>query len=388
MGLQPPPRGPHPLAATAISLLTITAIAGGQSQPATRPADSAPADFHILQPDQWQRIEAATDRALVWLASQQQPDGSFQSHPRGQPAVTALGLLAFMSRGHLPGEGRYGPVLDRAVDFILSCAHPDGLLSLQHPASQPSLLLAQAAAYDHAISSLALAECYGMTSGATARRIRPALDKALALVLTHYPSPKRDRDDVGGWRYLRRSQNSDSDLSVTGWHLMFLRSCRNAGLNVPDAAVEQAADFVERCFDTREHFFWYALRGHERVHTRAMNGAGILALALIGRHQTRTARLAADRLLRFPFDRYRADVEPTDRFFYGAFYSSHAMFQVGGRHWADFYPVLARTLVDHQRSDGSWDPEGRDAEYTSTYSTALAVLALTPPYQLLPVFQR
>ena len=40
-------------------------------------------------------------------------------------------------------------------------------------------------------------------------------------------------------------------------------------------------------------------------------------------------------------------------------------------------------------ADGSWDAESnRDGQFGNVYTTALAVLALTPPYQLLPIHQR
>ena len=79
-----------------------------------------------------------------------------------------------------------------------------------------------------------------------------------------------------------------------------------------------------------------------------------------------------------------------DRFFYGAFFCSQAMFQLGGDYWRGFYPILLRTLTDNQRADGSWHLEswGTDRRYGNVYTTALAVLALSPPYQLLPILQR
>jgi hypothetical protein len=46
-------------------------------------------------------------------------------------------------------------------------------------------------------------------------------------------------------------------------------------------------------------------------------------------------------------------------------------------------------LVEHQEADGSWPPEGnRDGMFGDSYTTALVVLSLTPPYQLLPIYQR
>jgi hypothetical protein len=66
------------------------------------------------------------------------------------------------------------------------------------------------------------------------------------------------------------------------------------------------------------------------------------------------------------------------------------MFQLGGDYWRRFFPPLAETLTRHQSEDGSWDPENdNNGDYFGrTYTTSLAVLALTPAYQLLPIFQR
>ncbi|MBI4578133.1 MAG: terpene cyclase/mutase family protein [Planctomycetes bacterium] len=354
----------------------------------TRPAEVSPAE--MLTARQWSRLDRSVQQALRWMASRQSPDGSFPTRPNGQPAVTAICVMAFMSAGHLPGKGEYGPALDRAIQYMLAAQKPDGLLARAAPTASSdlnNLLTAQAAAYNHAITGLALSELYGMSPDQN-RRIKPVLDAALAYALRRQPFPKRQAGDNGGWRYVRRHQSSDSDLSVTSWYLMFLRSCKNAGFDVPSQTIDEGSAYVMRCFEPTTGYFWYALHGREHVTTRGMTGAGILSLSLAGRHQTPQARQAGEWLLQHPYDHYRA-TRLHDRFFYGAFYSSNAMFQLGGRYWGEFYPVLLRTLTDNQKPDGSWDPERTsDAEYGNVYSSALAVLALTPPYQLLPIFQR
>ena len=46
-------------------------------------------------------------------------------------------------------------------------------------------------------------------------------------------------------------------------------------------------------------------------------------------------------------------------------------------------------MTENQNADGSWDVEAnQDQDLGFTYSTSLAILALTPPYQLLPIYQR
>ena len=101
------------------------------------------------------------------------------------------------------------------------------------------------------------------------------------------------------------------------------------------------------------------------------------------------AQQAGQWLLSQSFGQYNAHSSHLDRYHYSAYYCSQAMFQLGGEYWARFYPPLAKTLITHQNANGSWQPEkGNDSRFGNAYTTALTVLALTPPYQLLPIYQR
>jgi hypothetical protein len=67
------------------------------------------------------------------------------------------------------------------------------------------------------------------------------------------------------------------------------------------------------------------------------------------------------------------------------------MFQLGGDYWKKFFPALLRTMLTHQNSNGSWQTDHHlvgDQKFGNAYTTALVVLALSPPYQMLPIFQR
>jgi hypothetical protein len=74
--------------------------------------------------------------------------------------------------------------------------------------------------------------------------------------------------------------------------------------------------------------------------SRRMTGAGISSLALAGQHNTQIARRAGEWLLQHPV--------------------------------------------------GAWqlDKSGGDGNFGQAYSTALASLSLSPPYQVLPSYQR
>jgi len=357
-------------------------------QPAPRAADrfgSRP----LLNPPQWVKLDGAVDRALVYLARNQSPDGSFPTHMSGQPAVTSLCIMAFLSRGHMPNEGPYGRQLSRAIDYVLDSQDVQGAIMTERLSSRPQAHFE--GNYNHAIAGLMLGEVYGMTQSGQHERIQQAIERALELTRQQQQMAKRTREEQGGWRYMRRFGVTDSDLSVTAWELMFLRSARNAEFDVPQKWIDDAMGYVHRSFDPVQKGFYYGLWGEDRYISRGMVGAGVVSLSLAGEHNSTMAQEAGNFILRNSFDRYnRGGTHPEDRYHYSAFYCSQAMFQLGGDYWFRFFPELLDVLCENQRPDGSWDAESNanDRKYGNVYSTALTVLSLTPPYQLLPIYQR
>jgi hypothetical protein len=347
-----------------------------------------------LSPEKWKQVQECVDRALAWLASQQSPDGSFPTLSTAQPAITSLCVMAFLSRGHQPGFGPYGKQLDRAIDFVLSCQMDDGLFSYETP--EPvyrSRKASGTASYNHAIAGLMLGEVYGHVSGARAKKLRAAIGRAISCTRELQTRPKMYPTDEGGVRYLRlKSPNDrDADLSITAWHLMFLRSARNAEFKVPQQYVDDGIDFVRRCWDPASGMFFYlATANGGFAASRGMTGAGILSLSMAGMHNTKMARAAGDWLAAHPYRAFGESFGPWDEYYYSTYYCSQAAAQLGGRYWEKIFPPLAEVFLRIQEPDGSYPPEPRqgDAIFGSDYTTAMAVLSLTPSYQLLPVYQR
>ncbi|MCC7377009.1 MAG: terpene cyclase/mutase family protein [Verrucomicrobiales bacterium] len=360
------------------------------------PTDPARASLAAaVSTSEWAAVEKAVDLGLGWLAARQGGGGDFAGPRAAQPAVTALTLMAFLSRGHRPGEGPFGEPMNRALDYILSTQADSGLFSgapvgSVHEDKAPT----HSAAYNHAIAGIALCEAYGSTDRARAERIKAAVVLALEFTRTLQSRSKAHAVDRGGWRYIHLRWDrsaADSDLSVTGWQLMFLRSAQNAEFQVPVAQINEAVEYVRRCFVPERAVFNYALVGEGDIRSsRGMVGAGILSLALAGQHRSDMALQAGEWLAQRPFQGFGSTIGLRDRFFYSAYYCSQAMAQLGGRYWKEFYPPLVRSLLEAQQADGSWPPEpsGGDAVFGNVLTTALAVLSLTPPYQLLPVYQR
>jgi hypothetical protein len=162
---------------------------------------------------------------------------------------------------------------------------------------------------------------------------------------------------------------------------MSLRAAKNTGADVPVEAINEAVAYVKRSASPGGGFAYQPGGGPNRPRT----GTGILALEICGRHLEAEAVAGADWLMKNP------PAWPDQFFYYGVYYCSQAMFQVGGKYWEFYQPRLESLLLSLQQEDGSWpkSPQG-DSEVNAgdTYFTAMAVLALSVKYHYLPIYQR
>lgn len=377
--------------------LFISAICFGQE------TDLSPS-ANVLSDVQWQQVDSATKRGLDWLAAQQQTNGSFPTMPYGQPGVTSLCVMAFAAHGHTPGEGPYGQVLEDAVRYIVSCQKPNGLVAQLAPAGMKisrnvSRTVGGTAPYNHGISSLTLCEIYASSHATSDTEIRSTIENSIKATLAMQRWPKVRKVDQGGWRYLdllvTQGEPVDSNLGNTVWQMLFLRSAKNAGFDVPQQTVDNAVTFIRNCFHPQYRTF-VLMPSHLDHRTRGMAGAGVMCLALAGLHGSQEAQTAGDWILENTFLEYNK-VEPfgqrgwlDDRYHHGVFFCTQATYQLGGRHWRQFFPPMVKVILENQNSAGSWDAESHssDRKFGNAYTTALMILSLGAPNQLLPVLQR
>ena len=236
-----------------------------------------------------------------------------------------------------------------------------------------------------------------MARGSLTAQIAEIVPTAIQFTFREQQHPKSNELE-GAWRYLPRPPGSFSagrppfsDLSVTSWQLMFLRSAKNAGFPVPARQIEAAADFVRRCYDPRRKTFRYSLYRSERHTTPAMARAGIVALAQSGVHATEMARNAGRYLLQRDYRPYNVRQAENEQYHYDIFYASFGAFQLGDPYWKQIYPHIVATLTRHQTAQGHWQLESHPSHIRQTgiaYTTAMAVLSLSMENQILPVFQR
>ena len=317
------------------------------------------------------QTEAAIDRGLKYLAEKQEKEGTWHTNIGPSSAVTSLGVMAFLARGHSPGQGPYGETINRAIDYVVGHQMPNGLLSA-----------ANGTMYDHGVSTVMLCEAFGMVDESRKAKLEAAIGKAAKVILDAQKVPQGPHQ--GGWRY--QINSADADISVTGWQLMALRGAANCGAAVPKDSLDKGVAYILRLAVKGEGGFGYQNGGGPN---RARTGTGILSLEMLGQRSEKQPHLpealaGGDYLLKNPL------TNPGDEFYYySVYYGSQAANQLGGKYWEGIYPKIRETLLGRQRPDGSW-PEGPSAEQSAGpgYSTAMATLALCVPYHYLPLYQK
>lgn len=326
-------------------------------------------------PDEREEFEEAVDEALEYLERTQNRDGSWTSGSATRdPAVTALCVMAFLSAGHVPGEGPYGDNVERGVEFVLDSQKRNGLFAHSTQGAYEM--------YCHGICTLMVAEVVGMMPADQADSLREKLALGVEIILQ---GQRTSGSHKGGWRY--RIEYPDADLSVTGWQLMALRAAKNVGCDVPGERIEWAVQYVQNCRDRRTGGYRYMIDSQVTV---PCTGTAVLCLELAGAeyHRSDEALEAGDYLKRNPLNPKEA------HFFYGVYYTSQAMFQLGDDYWTTYRSKLHTLLLrsNPPAGNGSWSAGSRfawdDQNVGPSYCTAMAVLALTVEYRFLPIYQR
>jgi hypothetical protein len=318
------------------------------------------------------KIRDSVDKALAWLSDHQRPDGTFpQGASAGTTAVPSLVTMAFLARGHVPDHGPYAQTLNRSIDYVLDSQQEDGLLSRAHGGNYVM--------YEHGIATVMLTEVYGMVDDARRARVGKALAKSARIILEAQKAQKSGAQYLGGWRY--QVNSPDSDISVSGWQLMALRGVANCGAAVPRQALEAGREYIRRSAVPTGGFGYQPGGGPNQART----GTGILALELLGEHNSREALAGGDYLLKS----WPEEPASMEFYYYAVYYCSQALNQLGGKYYDTLYPRLRDGLLAQQNADGAFGGgSGQEQDAGPAYRTAMACLALCVPYRYLPLYQK
>lgn len=347
-------------------------------------ADEGPPRLADGKPEITPESEIALERGLEWLAKNQGPEGNWGSNDLG---LVSTGALAFLAAGHMPGRGRYGEVVDRALDYVQRNARPSGLLNIA--GSQRDM-------YNHGLATFVLGQALGMTED---RRISTTVDQALKLI---YNTQCGD----GGWQYHARRQDRGHDLSLAVMQAKAIRSAVDSGLEVPPEVVRLAIKSVRGYYKAKNgargedpkaeqgdgQFTYDGNRG-----STAMAAAGVVCLQEFGRYDDwripKNMKVINREVSRLKKPGEGSGQVPFDG--YTMYYVGQALYQVGGDDWKQSYPKLRDFLVRSQirkpgdaSKHGMWNASSHvGGKPGQLYTTSVSCFILAMPNRYLPILQ-
>ena len=333
------------------------------------PSGAAPRQGQVLVREMNAEVRLSVDRGFRYLLRNQTTSGTFAGSDGFPVAVDALAGLAFLAGGHTDEEGPYTEALRRALVNLLKYQEVSGFFNDS-----------QSRMYGHGFATLFLAELYGMTSD-RAGTVRSALKRAVKLI-------EASQSEDGGWDYLPvqadfGAERRMSDTSVTVCQAMALRAARNLGIAVDTSVVDRARNYIRRA-QNPDGSFSYRMLGDRRINLGnpfPRSAAGVCILNSMARpddYSRSELRSAKDYLLK-SYD------SATMFQYYGRYYCVQAMFQAGGKYWAEYWPYVRKKLLGRQQADGSWS--GEFGEVTPQ-ATAMALIVLQGPLRFLPILER
>ena len=306
-------------------------------------------------------------KGMDYLASRQGEDGAWivgggEAYP---VAMTGLAGTALLAHGNSPTRGHYSKSVQGAVEFLVRCGTPSGLITgPTQDSGQPM--------HGHGFALMFLACVYGMITKESLRNeVRTVIRKGVALT-------SQGQSVDGGWTYI---PGGGDEGSVTVTQVQALRAAHNAGFLVPKAVIDEAVKYLERC-RTPQGGIEYSLRsgGGARL---PISAAAVATLYNAGQFDS---TIATD-CLKYVWDQYRASdgvFMGRGHGFYTNLYAAQGFYMAGDQYWDIYFPKTRDQLIAMQQPDGSWNGDG----VGQVYGTAIATIILQLPYKYLPVFQR
>ena len=345
--------------------------------------------------------EEAVEAGLKWLQKQQGRDGSWSllgpysggimGKIDNRPAATALALLAFQGAGNTTSSGKYSSVVRRGWNWLRKQQDADGSFV-------PSERVHEAYFYTQALCSLALCELITLE-----KKTSPTLKDKAQLAIDHLL--EHQNQELGGWKY---DFQIGSDLSVTGWCLMALKTAEMAKLSVPQSAYDKISTFLDSVSYNNGAEYGYETTNGEilEINKRpSMTAAGLLCREYLGWKPTHqdlqrgaATLIEPHNLILFPPEKNASKEIKEKRLnsnVYGCYASSMALKGLGpyNQYWRIWNKVLSselpkRQLPPNSQEAGSWNPESDEYAFGGgrLYVTCLSILSLEVYYRHLSIY--
>jgi hypothetical protein len=232
--------------------------------------------------------------------------------------------------------------------------------------------------YHHGFATLALAEAYGSVDDRNlwtdaekgkSRSIGAALELAVRAAIT-----SQKKNSFGGWRY--SPDSNDADTSVSGAVLVGLLAARNAGIEVPDEAIDRAISYYQSMTSNSGQVAYAGgIGGFDESLARISIGSLVYSVA---RRKDLPQHKATLEYLK-----QRIESPPNSYREYTAYYQAQALFQGDLPTWEKWNKLLVRNLKQQQQPDGSFQ-----GDFGPQIATSLSLLALALNYRFLPIYER
>ncbi len=328
--------------------------------------------------------EAAVSKALEWLKTKQNPDGSWGTGYKS--AMTGLALLCYLGRCETPESPFYGDNVMKGILYLIELSKKNeyGMISEN--------LKQSGATYEHGIATYALGEMYTLArlGSKSLPGMKESFEKGVDLII-------KNQKPEGGWGYggkgdIAYNPEGGSDLSVTGWQYQALKAAKHTGLRIPKltTSIQQTMKYLEK-MQTKDGGIGN-LNRDAAYNQWNLTGTGVLGLQTLGKGKTSVI----DKGIKF-LHAFTA-AEPLDWNkncnLYCWYYYTQAFFQKGGDDWKFYNEQLLPQLLNNQAPDGSWKPErsnnnaGAGNMEGGIYKVALCTLQLEVYYRYLKVADR
>ena len=293
-------------------------------------------------------IDVMYVKGLQYLIKSQSPEGGWADLYGRQPGVIGLCVIAMLAHGDDPNVGPYAASIKRGLNAILAAQNKDtGYIGTSM--------------YNHGFGALALAEAYGAVDDA---RLGPALQRAINLIVA-----SQARNPHGGWRY--SPESSDADTTVSGAQMVAMFAARNAGLAVPEDAIQKGLKYFTSC-KTPEGGYGYTGSSGPNA---ARCAIGVLVMALGKQKETAEFKSAWQYLQQSGGDTHYQQ--------YYLYYGAQAYFHASPDAWRKWNGANIKSLAVTQNKDGSWD-----GSFGNSFGTAASLLSLALNYRFLPIYER
>jgi prenyltransferase beta subunit len=298
------------------------------------------------------QVDIIYERGLSYLAKSQNADGSWNGSSGDEPGVVGLCVAAFLAHGTDPNHGEYAQVIKRGIDYILS---------KQNKVKDNGYI--GTSMYNHAFSTLALAEAYGVVDNP---EIGEALKKAVDLILS-----AQKRNPSGAWRY--KPDARDADTTVAGSQIVALFAARNAGFPVPDEAIRKGLAYLTSCRGSNGSYGYTSSAGGKPT----LTAIGVLCLSLGKDTDSKGYKTSLDYLTK------NLDFRDRSYPYYFEYYMSQALFHADETVWKEWNNRNIRYIGTIQSADGSFP-----GNHGQAFSTAGALLSLALNYRYLPIYEK